>query len=216
MPPGRLPLEVFRARPTGRRPGADPQHAGGITYLIWPGNTSGSPQRSWKELLGRRTSGLLCWACCHHDPAPDKQKKMDGLLKHGAVSLCCSFYPRIVKGCWGMQTYFHLVTQTCMSISFFLFLSMHTIPSLETVCIAPHPPTACTAHMPAHPHTPRHTLACRQADRQAGRQAIPVSRAKCPVLGKPSGLHASGILVREQENMLLFQRLLACLSSFPR
>ena len=29
------------------------------------------------------------------------------------------------------------------------------------------------------------------------------------MLGKPSGQHASGILVREQENMLLFQRLLA-------
>ncbi len=41
-------------------PGVDPEHAGGITYLIWPGNASGSPQRSWKALLGRGTSGLLC------------------------------------------------------------------------------------------------------------------------------------------------------------
>lgn len=63
-----------------------------------------------------------------------------------------------------------------------------------------HPlPTDCMHSTHAHPQTPRRTLACRQS--------IPVSRAKCPVLGRPSGLHANGILVREQENMLLFQRL---------
>ncbi len=33
-------------------PRVDPEHAGEIIYLIWPGNTSGSPRRSWKTLLG--------------------------------------------------------------------------------------------------------------------------------------------------------------------
>ena len=37
MLPGRLPGEVFRARPTGRRP------------LGWPGNASGSPRKSWTK-----------------------------------------------------------------------------------------------------------------------------------------------------------------------
>lgn len=88
----------------------------------------------------------------------------------------------------------------------------HTItsthsPSLLSSSPLPHR-TECRTH--AHPHTLRHTHL------HADRQAISLRGAKCPVLGKPSGLHASGILVREQENMLLFQRLLACLSSFPR
>ncbi len=61
-------------------PGVDPEHAGEIIYLIWPGNASGSPRRSWKMLLGRGASGLPCLVCCHCDPAPDKQKKMDGWM----------------------------------------------------------------------------------------------------------------------------------------
>ncbi|KAK7913334.1 hypothetical protein WMY93_013545 [Mugilogobius chulae] len=35
MPPGRLPGEVFRACPTGRRPREDPGHAGGTMSLDW-------------------------------------------------------------------------------------------------------------------------------------------------------------------------------------
>jgi len=58
-------------------PGADPEPAGQIIYLIWPGNASGSPRRSWKVLLGRRKSGGPCFAFCHWDPAPDKWMKMD-------------------------------------------------------------------------------------------------------------------------------------------
>lgn len=40
---------------------------------------------------------------------------------------------------------------------------LHPHPaSLVTVCITPYPLTPCTH---AHPHTPRHTLACRRAGR---------------------------------------------------
>ena len=38
MPPGLLAGEVFRARPTGRRPGEDPRHVGETMSLVWPGN----------------------------------------------------------------------------------------------------------------------------------------------------------------------------------
>lgn len=51
MLPGHLRL-------VGGDPGVDPELAGGIINLIWPGNTSGSPRRSWKVLLGRDSPGL--------------------------------------------------------------------------------------------------------------------------------------------------------------
>lgn len=62
-------------------PRSDPELAGEIMYLIRPGNTSGSPRRSWKELSGRRTLGMPCSVCWHRDPTQDKQKKrMDGWM----------------------------------------------------------------------------------------------------------------------------------------
>ncbi|KAK0144504.1 Retrovirus-related Pol polyprotein from type-1 retrotransposable element R2 [Merluccius polli] len=45
MPPRRLPAEVFRARPTGRRPRGRPR----TMSLGCPGNTSGSPRKSWTK-----------------------------------------------------------------------------------------------------------------------------------------------------------------------
>lgn len=52
--------------PPGRRhPRAEPGLAGGIIYLMWSGNTSGSPRRSEQVLLVRGTSGKSCWACWH-------------------------------------------------------------------------------------------------------------------------------------------------------
>ncbi|MED6274929.1 Myosin-binding protein C, fast-type, partial [Characodon lateralis] len=38
----------------------------------WPGNTLGSPRKSWRRCLGRETCGHLCWVCCPRDPVPDK------------------------------------------------------------------------------------------------------------------------------------------------
>lgn len=68
-------LEVFLTHLTERRPGVKPHRRDYITSPSWPGNTSGSPWRSWKTLLG---SGMLTWlACCHCDPTPDKRKKTD-------------------------------------------------------------------------------------------------------------------------------------------
>ena len=59
-------------------PGVDPEHAGGIIYLIWSGTASGSPGRSWKTLLGREMSGLPCLSCLSSHPDSDKVEKKDG------------------------------------------------------------------------------------------------------------------------------------------
>jgi len=41
------PLRGFPGTPDWEEtPGADPEAAGGIIYLIWPGNASGSPRRN--------------------------------------------------------------------------------------------------------------------------------------------------------------------------
>ncbi len=54
MPPESLPGEVFRARPTGRRPREDPGHAGGIMSPEWPGNASVSPPEKQEEVSRER------------------------------------------------------------------------------------------------------------------------------------------------------------------
>jgi len=46
MPPGHLHLEVFRAGPNA------------LGSSSWPGNSSGSPRRSWKVLMGEGMSGF--------------------------------------------------------------------------------------------------------------------------------------------------------------
>lgn len=55
VPPGRLSLETFQVHPNGSS-GVDPEHTGDITYLIWPGEASGSPRQSWKMCLERGMS----------------------------------------------------------------------------------------------------------------------------------------------------------------
>ncbi|KAG1932899.1 hypothetical protein F2P79_020886 [Pimephales promelas] len=76
MPPGRLPGEVFRARPTGRRPRGRPRTRWRdyVSRLAW--ECLGIPQKSWSKCLGRGKSGHLCLDCCPRDPAPDERKKM--------------------------------------------------------------------------------------------------------------------------------------------
>jgi len=74
MPPGRLPLEVFRAHPSVKRPRAYPGLAGGIICPFWPENASGSPRRSWRVLLGRDMSIFLSWTCCLRDPTSERMK----------------------------------------------------------------------------------------------------------------------------------------------
>ncbi len=46
--------------------------------LCLPMNASVFPRRSKRKCLGREKSGHLCLDCCPRDPAPDKQKIMDG------------------------------------------------------------------------------------------------------------------------------------------
>lgn len=65
VPHGRLPLEVFQDCPTGRRP----RTSWKVIHLVWFENTSGSPRRSWKTLLGRGTFRLPR----QRDPVPDER-----------------------------------------------------------------------------------------------------------------------------------------------
>lgn len=88
MPPGCLPLEIFQACPTGRRPRADPEHAGELIYLIWPWNTLGSPRRGWIMWLGRSlgyltelaTTATRFWIGC----SIKKKKTLHGLARANA------------------------------------------------------------------------------------------------------------------------------------
>lgn len=69
-------LSISRSMPLGAAvsvqlkgdPGVDPELAGGIKYLIWPANASGSARSSWKALLWRGMPGIPSLACCHRDP----------------------------------------------------------------------------------------------------------------------------------------------------
>lgn len=80
---GASPWRFTMHKDLGGEPTADPESAGGIIYIIWPGNTLWSPRRSWKALVRRRMFGIPCWPCwpcCHCDPTPDKQKAIDGWM----------------------------------------------------------------------------------------------------------------------------------------
>ncbi len=68
MPPGRLPSRFSSHIQLGRHPRVDPKLAGGIMYVIWPGNASASPRRSWRGLLGWKMSWVPNWACCPPRP----------------------------------------------------------------------------------------------------------------------------------------------------
>lgn len=52
---------------------AEPEHAGCITYLMWPGNSLGSPRRSRRIWLQRW--GLPRFDCCYGRTDPDKDEK---------------------------------------------------------------------------------------------------------------------------------------------
>lgn len=59
----------------GECPGVEPVgHTGEIIHL----GGSRKPRINCRWWLGRKESGLLCSHCCPCDPAPDKQKKMEG------------------------------------------------------------------------------------------------------------------------------------------
>ena len=64
---------------------ADPEHDWGITYPIWPGNSSASFTKSCRMWLKRRTDGPPCMACCHCDPDPES-KTTNGWMIHTYIS----------------------------------------------------------------------------------------------------------------------------------
>uniref|UniRef100_A0A8C6SIN8 Phosphatidylserine synthase n=1 Tax=Neogobius melanostomus TaxID=47308 RepID=A0A8C6SIN8_9GOBI len=66
MPPGRLPLEVFRTCPIGRRP----RLIGGTVSLSWPGVTSESPQNSWRRGIVASILVFLCFGVTQAKDGP--------------------------------------------------------------------------------------------------------------------------------------------------
>ncbi|KAK3522195.1 hypothetical protein QTP70_027689 [Hemibagrus guttatus] len=76
MPPGRLPGEVFRACPTGKRTQGRPRTRWRdyVSRLAWERL---GVRKSWRKCLGRGRSGHPCLDCCPCDPAPDKRKTMN-------------------------------------------------------------------------------------------------------------------------------------------
>lgn len=64
-----LPFGGFLGKPIWEEtPSAN---TGEAVYLIMPGNTFLPSRRNWKALLRKKTAGITCSACCHHDPASD-------------------------------------------------------------------------------------------------------------------------------------------------
>uniref|UniRef100_A0A8C6W0Z1 Reverse transcriptase domain-containing protein n=1 Tax=Nothobranchius furzeri TaxID=105023 RepID=A0A8C6W0Z1_NOTFU len=80
MPPGRLPGEVFRALPTGRRLKGRPRTRWRDYVSHLARERLGIPRRSWPKWLGRRKSGPLALGYCPRDPTPDKRMKIDGMV----------------------------------------------------------------------------------------------------------------------------------------
>uniref|UniRef100_A0A3B3BDQ3 Cadherin domain-containing protein n=1 Tax=Oryzias melastigma TaxID=30732 RepID=A0A3B3BDQ3_ORYME len=80
MPPGRLPGEVFRACPTGRRPRGRPRTRWRdyVSRLAW--KCLGVPPEELEEVGGEREVWASLLDCCPRDPVPDKRKKMDGWM----------------------------------------------------------------------------------------------------------------------------------------
>ena len=66
----------------GGDPWAKPEHTGGITYPIWPGKSSGSPRRSWRTWLGRKTLPRLLPLLI----------RTDGRIKPHSLSLSCCLW----------------------------------------------------------------------------------------------------------------------------
>lgn len=69
-------------------PGADPEHAAGITYPICPGDASGSPRKGWRTLAEESASGVRTeFDSAALDGGTDLFKCMLGLLQMVSVFL---------------------------------------------------------------------------------------------------------------------------------
>ncbi|TWW67376.1 hypothetical protein D4764_02G0004170 [Takifugu flavidus] len=73
MPPGRLPGEVFRACPSGRRPPGRPRTRWRdyVSQLVW--ECLGIPPDDLEEVAGEREVWASLLRLLPRDPTPDKQ-----------------------------------------------------------------------------------------------------------------------------------------------
>jgi len=71
MPPECLPLEVFQARPTGRRPRGRPRTRWRYYIFQLAREHLRIPQNELENVAGERKSGSACWVWCPCDPTPD-------------------------------------------------------------------------------------------------------------------------------------------------
>jgi len=76
--PGRLPLEVFQARPTGRRPRGRPRTRWRdyISRLVC--ERLEIPQNKLENVAGEREVWSACWVCCPATRPRTKRMTMDG------------------------------------------------------------------------------------------------------------------------------------------
>ncbi|TWW57747.1 R2DM Retrovirus-related Pol polyprotein from type II retrotransposable element [Takifugu flavidus] len=86
MPPGRLPGEVFRACPSGKRPPGRPRTRWRdyVSRLAW-GERLGIPPDELEEVAGEREVWDSSLGCCPRDPTPDKRQRMDGWMDSGGT-----------------------------------------------------------------------------------------------------------------------------------
>ena len=87
MPTGRLPWEVFQARPVGRRPRGRPRTRWRdyISTLAWE-RLRIPPRESWSMWPGKGKSRAPCLSCCPSDPTPDKRMTMAMIM---AIKVKC-------------------------------------------------------------------------------------------------------------------------------
>ena len=80
MPPGRLPREVFQARPAGKRPRGRPmtRWRDYISSLAW--ERLGIPLTELVDVARERKVWGSGWNCYPRDPTTDKWEKMDGWM----------------------------------------------------------------------------------------------------------------------------------------
>ncbi|TWW64119.1 R2DM Retrovirus-related Pol polyprotein from type II retrotransposable element [Takifugu flavidus] len=83
MPPGRLPGEVFRACPSGKRPPGRPRTRWRdyVSRLAW--ERLGIPPDELEEVAGEREVWASLLRLLPRDPTPDKRQRMDGWMDYG-------------------------------------------------------------------------------------------------------------------------------------
>lgn len=121
---------------------------GDLRTAFWTQNTleglyiSSGLGKPWDPLGG---AGKCCWgkgrleylACCHHDPATEKQKKMDEWIIYLSITLC------ICPSHYVYPLYFfinHVVHPSC-------YIVIHHIISLSIIFVYPSPYVFICSHV---------------------------------------------------------------------